>query len=95
MNFLNSDGNVYVILVSDSVIPVAFEIPTPCHRDFINYNVILLNIPFDSSEVTIPQYDVVNLIGILLLQGVDTLPCAMLFHSSVTIKLDSNHLDFL
>ena len=82
-------------LVSTRVIPATAEIPTPGHSKFMNYNLILLNILFDSGKGTLPSCSVNKIIGAFLLWELIFLPYVVLLHSPLPWLIASNNPTFL
>ena len=78
-----------------SVIPAAHGSPILSHINSVNCNLIPLSIPFVSGEYTLPLCYMDKLLGLILLQVLDSLPCVVLFPSYIPAKLASNKTDFL
>ena len=58
---------LYQFCVSTTIIPSVYEIPTPGHINFINYNLIPLKTIFDAVEDTLLPYPVYKIIDVFLL----------------------------
>ena len=82
-------------MVSAGVTPSITESPTPVHIDFINYNLIPLNILFDAREDTTTPCYMDKILGVSLILVFYDLPCIVLLHSPVNVKLALNYPDFL
>ena len=79
----------YLVIVLNyySAIPAADESPTPGHSNYMIYNLITFNVIFSSSKNTIPSYSIYKILGVFLLRGVNSLPCAVLLQSQVPVKV--------
>ena len=75
--------------MSASVITPVIESQTPGHSDSINYNLISLSILFYVGKDTFSSCYMDKLIGVLLLQVSNSLPCVVLFHSVVPLNIAS------